>query len=138
MSATDRLNGIVSRLEALAPTANISRDYIKFNNLEQYTINEQVFCVLSGGFPKFGSLPIPAEDQQHKFMILGQVKLYEKESGTAIEDAEFALLNVVKTLVQADFWDDESSCIELLQANQSRQQDHPYAWIVCELMFDEL
>lgn len=138
MSASDRLNNIVIRLEALAPAANISRDYTKFNNRDKYTINEQVFCVVSGGFPKFGSLPMPAEDQQHKFMILGQVKLYEKESGTALEDAEFDLLNVVKTLVQADFWDDESSCIELLKVNQSQQQDHPYGWIVCELMFDEL
>jgi hypothetical protein len=138
MSAADRLNNIKQRLAALAPSAQVSRDYTAFNQRGDYDHNEPVFCVVSGGFPKFGSLPTPAEDQQHKFMILGQVKLYDQDSGDALEDAEFALLDVVKQLVQADFWADESSCIELKQVSQSQQQDHPYAWIVCELMFDEL
>jgi hypothetical protein len=136
MSAAVRLNNIKTRLAALAPRAQVSRDYTAFNNRDTYKHNEQVFCVLSGGFPKFGSLPTPAEDQQHKFMILGQTKLHDGKSGDALEDAEFALLDVVKKLVQADFWEDESSCIELKQVSQSQQQDHPYAWIVCELMFD--
>lgn len=138
MSAADRLNNIKQRLIELAPDAQVSRDYTAFNNRGSYDHNEQIFCVVSGGFPKFGSLPTPSEDQQHQFMILGQVKLYDKDSGEALEDAEFALLDVVKSLVQADFWDDESSCIALNKVSQSQQQDQPYAWIVCELMFDEL
>jgi hypothetical protein len=138
MSAAYRLNNIKSRLAALAPNAQVSRDYTAFNNRGSYDHNEQVFCLVSGGFPKFGTLPTPAEDQQHQFMILGQVKLYDQDTGDALEDAEFALLDVVKTLVQADFWEDESSCIALNKVSQSQQQDHPYAWIVCELIFDEL
>jgi hypothetical protein len=138
MSAVSRLNDVKLRLAALAPDAHVSRDYTAFNNRGSYDHNEQVFCVISGGFPKFGTLPTPAEDEQHQFMILGQVKLYDQDTGDSLEDAEFALLDVVKSLVQTDFWEDDSRCIALKKASQSQQQDHPYAWIVCELIFDEL
>lgn len=132
MTPNQKLNTVKAELQALVPTAYITRSYEELNT--KADSHEVIYAIVSGGFPQFGEW-MHTDEANHQFMIVAQQQVSEDVTGEQKEAMEFAMLDVVRTLVQQD---SAGTNIEIIKAHQSRQMDPTQAWIVAELQFNDL
>ncbi len=135
MTPSAKLNKIKADLQSLVPTAYITRSYEELNTRENDS--RPIYAVVSAGFPRFGDWQ-RTNDRNHKFMIIAQQWVNDTVTGEEREEMEFAMLDIITTLVQQDGVSGDETNIEITEANTSRQMDPNHAWVVAELQFNDL
>ncbi|CAN0588961.1 unnamed protein product [Ectocarpus sp. 12 AP-2014] len=71
-------------------------------------------------------------------MIVAQEQVTETTAGSEKEAIEFAMIENIRSLVANDGQQNDPLNIEIISARQSRQMDPLYAWVLCELRFNDL
>lgn len=130
----DRMALIVSTLRTQLPARVITRDLADFADRATEDLARGVITVLSKGEGGYANYPgRAAMDGRQEILIVGQQELAESAAPSAIEDAEFALIEDVQGFLRAL---PATLCrLDMRAFRQSMQLDHPYAWVAIDLEY---
>jgi hypothetical protein len=136
MTPEARLTAVENNLKALLGSdIYVTRSYSDLDTkMDTYP---RMYAIVSSGFPQFGKL-FDTEDEIHNFMIVAQEQVTETTAGSEKEAIEFAMIENIRSLVANDGQQNDPLNIEIISARQSRQMDPLYAWVLCELRFNDL
>ena len=133
----EKMDLIASTLQALCPERIVSRNYRDFAAASNDDLKQGRFTVLSRGEPAYlNHFHRPADESRHSIWIVGQIMLPRDSHGSAIEDAEFEMVEDVKRLVRSTL-PVEICTLELKRFVQSHQMEAPRGWVRCELELNE-
>ena len=128
-SEQDVVNALKAELAATAPARLVTRDYMDFADRDEADLSAGIFTVLAGRGDGYQNLVgRMASNGLLRPVIVGQILLPDSSSGSAVEDAELAMLEDVKTLIRRDDLPPPISGIEFLGFQSSGQLDAPYGW----------
>jgi hypothetical protein len=120
-------------MAAAMPARVITRDLRDFAEREEADLLAGVVTLVGAGEKDYVDLLGGAYDQGTvPFTVVGQVKIGEGTSPSAVEDAEDALMEEIKAFV-INPGSDLLGGIRLLGWRQSGQLEHPYGWIGCDI-----
>ena len=121
-------------LKTALAAANAARQVTRtLKDTERYQDSELVdgvFTLLSGGHRDYmNDTGRVAEFGKHRVLIPGQIKVGEDDPGEVLEEAEFLMLEDIRTMMQRDDLPESISNMSLLDFAQSAQTEMPYGWI---------
>ncbi len=123
---------IKTALDAKYPARLVTRSYKDPAERPDAELEIGVYTVLSRGAKDFDNLPgREAVDGKLRVWILGQFKIEEQAEGVDVEDAEFGMLEEIRSFLQT-----LPVGIDSLLLNdyvQSGQIECPYGWILFSL-----
>lgn len=124
-------------LAAALPTRIVTRNFIDAPERDDADLAQGVVTILVLGADNLSGPPDLAEmTGQARLMLLGQIKVGEDSTGSAIEDAELTLFNELKAFAAEP---GAGLCsFDLISVAFSAQLDHPYGWLRCEAVYAEL
>lgn len=133
MSAlADRMELIKTTLEDRYPARILSRSLKSFAERQPAELKRGVFTLISHGENGYANLPNRAAmDGRHRMLLVGQLQIGEKQPSSAIEDAEFEMVEEIKAFLRD--LPPALACLEMTGYQQSAQIEAPYGWIACDL-----
>lgn len=138
MSITPQIEDVSARYDAVkAALAGALTSRAHADNLEHFDernaadLRKGVITLVSDGEGDYSHRPgMETLNGVQRLVIVGQFKVNETDAKTVIQAAEFALMQEIKTFVRAGV---PGTGLQLMDMVQSRQQDHPYGWVVATL-----
>jgi N-methylhydantoinase B/oxoprolinase/acetone carboxylase alpha subunit len=119
-------------LATAMPTRVVTRDMKDFGDRAKADIAVGVFTLISageGGYRNYNGRE--AMDGKHRILLVGQIELAESALPSAVEDAEFAMIEEVKGFVRAL---PVGLCsLSMTGFRQSGQLDAPYGWVSIDM-----
>lgn len=130
----DRMNLIKTTLAAALPSRVVTRDFLDFTDRKDADLLAGIYTLMSGGEKDYQNLlSRHAMDGQQSILLVGQFRVAEGAASSAIEDAEFAMVDEIKAFARA--LPDSLCQLNMLGFRQSQQVDHPYGWVAIDLEF---
>lgn len=129
-----RMELIKSQLAAKYPARVVTRDFVDFPMRAAADLEKGVYTLISrgeGGYQNHNGRE--AMDGKHNIGLIGQIQVGEEASASAVEDAEFAMLEEIKAFVRA--LPIELCTLVMKDFAQSSQLEHPFGWIAVEMEF---
>jgi hypothetical protein len=127
----NRQAAIVASLAAALSSRIVKRSLMHFNQHEPGEIEAGVVMVVSTGESEYSqNLGMTAKEGKHGQLLIGHLKVAEASEPVAIELAEMALIEEIKSWVRAGV---SGMSFEIEAAQHSRQLEHPYGWVVVKL-----
>lgn len=127
----DRQAAIVASLTAALSTRIVKRSLMHFDQHEHGEIETGVVMVISDGESQYSqNMGMTAKEGKHNQLLICHLKVVEDSEKVAIELAEMALIEEIKTWVRAGV---PGMSFELESAQHSRQLEYPYGWVVVKL-----
>lgn len=121
-----------SALQAAYPARIVTRSFLNPAERADADLLSGVYTIISQGEGGFENLPgREAMYGKIDLVLLAQLKVAEGDASSAIEDAEFEMVDEIKAFVRALPVGIDS--LEIKQFRQSGQIDHPYGWVVFEM-----
>lgn len=132
-----RLELLKSHFQSLVPGRIVTRDLVDPSQRDLDEMKQGVFTILSRSENNYANYPgRTAQLGTQQIIIIGQIQPNNDPSGLDCENAEFDLLEDVKTLVRSSLPAGISNLL-LQDFKQSSQLDRPFAWILCNLTCQE-
>lgn len=131
---SDRMNLIRATLAAALPARVVTRDLLDFSMREAADLEAGIYTLLSKGESGYQNLlGRLAMDGAQRILLVGQIQLEADVLPSAIEDAEFDMVQEIKEFLRAL---PATLCrLQMKGFNQSQQIDAPYGWVAIELEF---
>ena len=127
----DRMTAIVESMQAALTTRILKRSLLHFDGHESGEIEAGVVMVVSGGESDYSNkLGMTALEPKHSLLLICHLKVAEDSAAVAIELAEMALIEEIKSWVRAGV---PGMSFEIKSAQHSRQLEHPYGWVVVNI-----
>lgn len=127
----DRMAAIFSSLQSTLTARILKRGLLHFDQHEAGEIESGVVMAISDGESDYSeNLGMTAKDGKHGLLIICHLKVAETSAKVAIELAEMALIEEIKSWVRAGV---PGMDFEIITAQQSRQLEHPYGWVVVKI-----
>lgn len=127
----DRAAAIFASLQAALPARVVKRSLMHFQDHAAADIAAGVVMLASDGESDYSKNPgMTAKDPKHSLLLVGHLKVAETSERVAIELAEMALIEDVKTWLRAGV---PGMSFELELSQHSRQLEHPYGWVVMKI-----
>ena len=137
MTLNERMTALLAGLAAAMPARVVGRDLKDFGDRPKADIAAGVFTLVSrgeGGFKNYNGRE--AMDGKHRMLLVGQIELGEDAAPSAVEDAEFAMVEDVKGFMRA--LPANLCSLTMTGFSQSGQVDAPYGWVAIDMeMMDE-
>lgn len=136
MTLAERMAAMKTALTTAMPTRVVTRDLRDFADRAKADVAKGVFTLVSkgeGGYRNYNGRE--AMDGKHRILLVAQIVLAETASPSAVEDAEFAMVEEVKTFLRA--LPAELCSLVMKGFQQSGQLDAPYGWVAIELEINE-
>ncbi|MFH2082080.1 MAG: hypothetical protein ABIK08_11415 [Pseudomonadota bacterium] len=137
MTLNERMTALKAGLAAAMPARVVGRDLKDFGDRSKADIAAGVFTLVSrgeGGFKNYNGRE--AMDGKHRMLLVGQIELGEDAAPSAVEDAEFAMVEDVKGFMRA--LPPALCSLTMTGFTQSGQVDAPYGWVAIDMeMMDE-
>lgn len=119
-----------SALETAQPARIVTRSFN--NDRPDAELRAGVFTILAQGEGGYNNLPgREAMYGTIDLVILGQIMVAEGDAAADLEEAEFTLVEEIKSFVRALPVGIDSLMIK--RYRQSGQIDHPYGWVAIEM-----
>lgn len=132
MTLAARMAALQTALDTAMPTRVVTRDLKDFADRDKTDVAAGVFTLVSageGGYKNYNGRE--AMDGRHRMLLVGQIELAEDAAGSAVEDAEFAMVEEVKGFMRAL---PASLCsLTMTGFRQSGQVDAPYGWVAIDM-----
>lgn len=130
----DRMNLIKTTLAAALPARIVTRDMMDFAGRKHSDLQAGIYTLVSIGESGYQNLMSrKAMDGSQKVLLVGQFVLAEEATTSAIEDAEFAMIDEIKSVLQAL---PPALCqLQITGFRQSGQIEHPRGWVGIDLEF---
>ena len=114
------------------PLRTVTRSLKDFSQRRASDLKCGIYTVVSHGEAGFENLrERAAMDGRHRMLLVGQIQIEEKEEPEAIEDAEFVMIEEIKTFLRD--LPPTLACLEMTGYVQSAQVDAPYGWFQADL-----
>jgi hypothetical protein len=127
----DRQAAIVTSLTAALSTRVVKRSLLHYDQHEPGEIETGVVMLVSDGESQYSqNLGMTAKEGKHGQLLIGHLKVAEDSEPLAIELAEMALIEEIKSWVRSGV---SGMSFEIEAAQHSRQLEHPYGWVVVKL-----
>lgn len=131
---TDRMALILAELGTRYPARIVSRSLKDFADQKEADLLAGIYTLISlgeGGYANYNGRE--AEDGKQRMKLVGQILLSEDADSSAIEDAEFAMVEEIKVFVR-DL--PAALCTLVMKGySQSGQLEAPYGWISIDLEY---
>lgn len=132
MTPAERMAALLVALAAACPARVVSRDLKDFADRTKTELTAGVFTLISigeSGYRNYNGRE--AMDGRHRMLLVGQVQLAEDADPSAVEDAEFAMVEDVKAFVRSL---PTNLCSMVMTGfRQSGQLEVPYGWVSIDL-----
>lgn len=132
MTLAERMAALLAALAAACPARVVSRDLKDFSDRAKADLTAGVFTLISlgeSGYPNYNGSE--AMFGRHRMLLVGQVQLAEDADPSAVEDAEFAMVEDVKAFVRSL---PTNLCSMVMTGfRQSGQLEAPYGWVSIDL-----
>lgn len=130
----DALDSLKTLLGEEDPAAHVTRSLREFElaESEQY-LAQGLWAIVAGPIRDFSESPRVAEDGKQVIRLVWKQLLDPNTTGPALESAEFAALEVVRTVLRRGDLPRELQTAYLREFVTSSQIDHPLAWAAFEL-----
>ncbi|MEW6647192.1 MAG: hypothetical protein AB1450_08345 [Pseudomonadota bacterium] len=117
------LAALLTSLEAFAPNSVCTRDFVPFEHRAKTELEKGVFTLIHKG----GS---DGDASTLDLLLIGQIKLGEKAAGSAIEEAEDLMMDIVRA------WAERNTAlgVQIRSWRKSMQIDRPFGWIAVDLV----
>lgn len=127
------MKALAAVLAARHPTTCVvTRDFYDFAQRADADLVKGIYTVMAGHEGRYSNnRGREAAYGTRNIAILGQIKLDEDSLPSACEDAEGTMIDEIKALCRNRTTDIDS--LLLVSCKQSRQIEHPYAWVAFEL-----
>lgn len=130
MTLATTLDGLKAALAAAMPSRVVTRDFKPHDQHPMGDLIKGVVTLLSLGEGSYS--PVLGRQGQNgnlRVLLVGLLQVAENAPTSAVEDAEFALVEEIKAFCNAP----PAGVAFLLQSfSQSGQMEHPYGWISVE------
>jgi hypothetical protein len=127
----DRQTAIAQSITAALSTRIVKRSLLHFDHHEPGEIETGVVMLISDGEHDYSqNLGMTAKEGKHGQLLVCHLKVDENSPKVAIEQAEMALIEEIKSWVRAGV---PGMSFEIESAQHSRQLEHPYGWVVVKL-----
>ena len=129
-----RMELIKTLLAAALPLRIVTRDLLDFGQRTNAELTAGIYTLVSNGEGGYENLNgREAMDGTQRILLVGQVQLGEDVAPSAIEDAELAMVDEIKTFLRAR----PSTIVQLYMTGfrQSQQMDAPFGWVSIDLEF---
>lgn len=127
----DRMALIAASLTAALPTREVKRNLLHFDQHAPGELESGVVMLVSDGESNYSrNLGMTAKEPSHSLLVICHLKVAEDSPKLAIELAEMALLEEIKTWLRAGV---EGMSFDIDSAQHSRQLEHPYGWVVIKI-----
>ncbi len=129
-----RMELIKAALAALYPARIVTRDFKDPSLRSQSELAQGVYTLLSGSEDQYTNVPNYSAQEGHQHMVIvADIELAETVAPSAVEDAEFTLIDEIKYFVRHL---PATLCVmNLVSLVQSGQIAHPRGWVVFQLEY---
>lgn len=129
-----RMELIKAALAALYPARIVTRDFKDPSLRSQSELAQGVYTLLSGSEDQYTNVPnYSAQEGRQHMVIVADIELAETVAPSAVEDAEFTLIDEIKYFVRHL---PTTLCVmNLISLVQSGQIAHPRGWVVFQLEY---
>ena len=129
-----RMELIKTTFAAALPLRVVTRDLEDFTERPRADLEKGVYTLVSadeGGYANYNTRE--GMDGKQRIKLIGQFVMPEDTAGSAIEDAEFAMVDEIKGLIRTR----PAALAQLFITGfiNSRQLDKPYGWVSIDLEF---
>ncbi|MBF0453632.1 MAG: hypothetical protein HQL72_02305 [Magnetococcales bacterium] len=115
------------------PDRIITRDFLPMAQRSNTDLAKGVYTLLCKSEGEYQQVVgREAQGGRLKVLLLVQLKVGEKDPGSTVEDAEFAVIEEIKNLVRGPL-PDELLNLWLMGVNHSGQLEKPFGWIAADL-----
>lgn len=133
---SDRMALIRTQLAAAFPLRVVTRDLLDFSARDYTDLEKGIYTLIGqgeGGYQNYSTRE--GMDGRQRILLVGQMQLGEDALPSAIEDAEFAMVDEIKSFLRAR----PALLAQLYMTGfrQSQQIDAPYGWVSIDLEFLE-
>jgi hypothetical protein len=127
----DRTAAIVASMTAALASRIVKRSLLHFDGHEPGEIEAGVVMAISDGESEYSTkLGMTALEPKHGLLLVCHLKVDETSPKLAIELAEMALIEEIKSWVRAGV---SGMAFEIEDTKHSRQLEHPYGWVVVKI-----
>lgn len=111
------------------PARIVTRSFLNPSDRPDSDLRAGVYTVISQGEGGYNNMPgREAMYGKNELLIVGQIVVAEGDPASAVEDAEFDMVDEIKGFVRA--LPVGIDAMLLKKFRQSGQIDHPYGWVV--------
>ena len=130
----DRMNLIKTTLATALPARIFTRDMMDFAGRKNSDLQAGIYTLVSNGESGYQNLlSRKAMDGSQKILLIGQIEMSEDSNPSALEDAEFVMVDEIKTFLRAL---PPALCqLQMTAFRQSGQIEHPRGWVAIDLEF---
>lgn len=130
----DRMNLIKTTLAAALSARIVTRDMMDFSGRKHSDLQAGIYTLVSSGESGYQNLlSRKAMDGGQKILLVGQFVLAEDATTSAIEEAEFVMVDEIKGFLRAL---PAALCqLQMTDFRQSGQMEHPRGWVAIDLEF---
>jgi len=125
----DRMDAVEAALRAALTSRHISRSYQRhYGEFSAEQLQQGVVQLISSGESGYQTgLGMVAREGTHNMLLVCYLVLDESSAPQETEAAELALIEEIKAFVRTGV---DGTHLVLDKALHSRQQEHPYGWVV--------
>ena len=121
-----RFDAFVAALTTAMPTRTVKEEVLPYTEHEPQQLRDGVLTVLSSDERDYSnSQGMKAREGTHRLILVGHLQLDEAATAAEIRNAEFALIEEVKTFVRAGI---PGMSLSLVRSVHSRGLEKPYGW----------
>lgn len=129
-----RMDLIKTLLAAALPARVITRDFQDFAARDSAELEQGIYTLMSrseGSYQNYSGRE--AMDGAQRILLVGQIQLGEDALPSAIEDAEFALVDEIKAFLRSR--PAQLAQLYMTGFRQSQQLEAPYGWVSIDMEF---
>lgn len=127
-----QMNALKAAIVAMYPNRIVTRDLYDFAQRAEADLLKGIYTVISQTESNYtNTRGREAYYGTHKIGLLGQIKLSEDSTPSAVEDAEGTMIDEIKALMRSRTL--EVNSLQLIAWRQSGQLEVPYGWVAFEL-----
>lgn len=129
---SDKLDLLRTSLETALPGRIVTRSFEDAADLKDADLERGIVTIATQGEGGYNNLPgREAMYGTLDLVLVGRLKVKETDSGEALENAEFILVEEIKAFVRALPAGIDS--LEIKRYRQSGQIERPYGWVLIEM-----
>lgn len=132
MTLEERMEAARASLAAAAPARIVTRKWVPLANVPSEELDVGQFTLCSRGergYQNFNDRK--AMDGTHELALIGRIVLPEASDGQAVEQAEFAMVEQIKTWLRN--LPETLCCLVATGFSQSGQLEAPHGWVLFAL-----
>jgi len=131
-TATVQTKALQAALVAMYPARVVTRDLLDFALRDEADLLKGIYTVVGRKESDYShTMGREAYYGRRMIGLLGQIKVAEGDTPSAVEDAEGVMIDEIKALMRSRTL--QINSLQLVECRQSGQLEYPYGWVAFDL-----